>query len=521
MARVLHGALLAFAVCCALAAPSAQERPARVALFIGNANYPDGGRPLTTPVNDARALAETFRRLDFDTTVKENLGKQDLRGAIEAFVSSVRPGSLALIYFAGYGLQAGNQTYLMPVDANIWHEADIQREAISLETVVAQLHERGARNKIVVIDAAYRNPFERRFRNVPAGLATLGGPVGMLAIYSSAPGARTAEPTGTSSAFADELLKALRTPDRLAETVFNETRTGVSRATKGEQVPWVASSLVEELRFARVAPPPEPAPPAPASPLAPTASPATPVTPAPPPASAAKTPAPAPAATPSPVSPPAAVAKAQPPAAKASPPAAKAASPAPAAPSADPAAPTSAPAAKGLPPGPGARPAPPAASSEPATSQPGSTAQPTPPEPAPSAVATTTKPDASEKSLSAREVFQKHKLLGVFAWDCGRPPSDRNWYTMRRAIKGDRVEQAILTRPGRPSVTVFDTANEATENTIAVSGTRGKKAVSSSWEIDGRRMREVEATADGQPEIADGKWSRDGRDVVWSRKCSP
>jgi hypothetical protein len=154
MARVLHGALLALAVCCVLTAPSAQERPARVALFIGNATYPDAGKPLTTPVNDARALAEAFRRLDFDTTLKENLGKQDLRGAIDAFVSSIRPGSLALIYFAGYGLQAGNQTYLMPVDAAIWAEADIQREAISLETVVAQLHERGARSKIVIIDAA-------------------------------------------------------------------------------------------------------------------------------------------------------------------------------------------------------------------------------------------------------------------------------------------------------------------------------------------------------------------------------
>jgi hypothetical protein len=508
MARVLHGALLAFAVCCVLTAPSAQERAARVALLIGNANYPDGGRPLTTPVNDVRALAETFRQLDFDTTVKENLGKQDLRGTIDAFVSSVRPGSLALIYFAGYGLQAGNQTYLMPVDANIWQEADIQREAISLENVVAQLHERGARSKIVIIDAAYRNPFERRFRNVPAGLATLGGPVGTLAIYSSAPATRVAEPTGTSSAFADELLKALRTPDRLAETVFNETRTGVSRATKGEQVPWVASSLTEELRFARVAPPQEPAQPAPA-PTTAAPAPAAPATPAPPPAAAAKTP----ASPPAPVSPPAAVAKAAPPAAKGLP-------PGPGASSASPAAPASTPAAKGLPPGPGAISAPPAASPQPATSQPLDSAKP-PAASAPQTAATTAEPEATDPSLSAREVLQKHNLLGVFAWDCGRPPSDRNWYTMRRPIKGNRVEQAIVTRPGRPSVTVFDKASQTADNTIAVSGTRGKKAVSSSWVLDGRRMREAEATADGQPEIADATWVRDGRAVIWSQKCSP
>jgi hypothetical protein len=513
MARVLHGALLALAVCCVLTAPSAQERPARVALFIGNATYPDAGKPLTTPVNDARALAEAFRRLDFDTTLKENLGKQDLRGAIDAFVSSIRPGSLALIYFAGYGLQAGNQTYLMPVDAAIWAEADIQREAISLETVVAQLHERGARSKIVIIDAAYRNPYERRFRNVPAGLATLGGPVGTLAIYSSAPGTRVAEPTSNSSMFAEELLKGLRTDDRLAETVFNETRTGVSRASKGEQIPWVASSLLEELRFARVTPePPTPATPSPpaaaakAAPPSPAPAPSTtsPAAVAPEPTTAS----PAPATPATPASPPAAVAKAAPPAAKGLPPGPGAPSARPAAPASPPAAVAKAapPATKGLPPGPGA---PSAAPTEQPSTQ------------TPQTAATTAEPEAVDKSLSAREVFEKRKLLGVFAWDCARPPSDRNWYTMRRAIKGNRVEQAIVASPGRPSVTIFDKASETADNTIAVSGTRGKKAVSSSWVLDGRRLREVDATADGQPEIADATWVRDGRAVAWSRKCSP
>jgi hypothetical protein len=179
------------------------------------------------------------------------------------------------------------------------------------------------------------------------------------------------------------------------------------------------------------------------------------------------------------------------------------------------------PAAKGLPPGPGAVSAPPAAAPEPAGGQPPGSPAEQPATQTPQTAATTAEPEAADTSLSAREVFQKHKLLGVFAWDCGRPPSDRNWYTMRRAIKGNRVEQAIVTLPGRPSVTVFDKASETADNTIAVSGTRNKKVVTSSWQLDGRRMREVEATADGQPEIADGKWVRDGRAVTWSRKCSP
>jgi uncharacterized caspase-like protein len=486
MARVLHGALLAFAVCCVLTAPSAQERTARLALFIGNANYPDAGKPLTTPVNDAKALADAFRRLDFDATVKENLGKQDMRGAIDAFVSSVRPGSVALIYFAGYGLRAANQTYLMPVDANIWQEADIQREAISLETIVSQLHERGARTKIAVIDAAYRNPFERRFRNVPAGLATFGGPTGTLVLYSAAPGARAPDANGNSSIFADELVKSLRTADRAPETIFNETRLGVYRGSSGEQIPWVASSLVEDFRFARVAQEPQQVAPGAASPA--------PATPAPAPASS---PPPAAAAKASPA--PATATKAAPPAPA---PAPAVAAPAPAVTSPTVAAPAP---ATPLPPGPGAI--------QPAASSPAPTvATPAPTTPLPPG------PGAVQPAASPSEPTP---LLGVFAWDCGRPPSDRNWYTMRRVIKGNRVEQAILARPGRPAVTVFDQASETANNTIAVSGTRGKKAVSSSWAVDGQRMRETEATADGQPEIAGGKWVRDGREVAWSRKCSP
>lgn len=513
MARALHGALLVFALCCVLTAPSAQERAARVALFIGNANYPDAGKPLTTPANDARALADAFRRLDFDATVKENLGKQDMRGAIDAFVSSVRPGSVALIYFAGYGLRAANQTFLMPVDANIWQEADIQREAISLETIVTQLHERGARTKIAIIDAAYRNPFERRFRNVPAGLATFGGPNGTLALYSAAPGARAPDANGNSSVFADELVKSLGTPDRAPETIFNETRLGVYRASNGEQVPWVASSLLEDFRFARVATPaPQQSAPATASPAPATPAPA--AAPSPPPATAAKAP---PPPAPAPTTATKAARPAPPPAA---------ATPVPAAPSPAVAAP-----ATPLPPGPGAvqqaapSPAPADAAPAPTTTLPpgpGAVPPAAPPtEQTPEVAATTPQPEATDPSLSAREVFEKRRLLGVFAWDCGRPPSDRNWYTMRRPIKGNRVEQAIVTRPGRPAVTIFDQASETADNTIAVSGTRGRKAVSSSWELDGQRMRETEATADGQPEITGGKWVRDGRDVIWSRRCSP
>ena len=228
------------AMCFAFAGPSTQERFPRFALLIGNSNYPDGGAPLPTPIKDAHTLADQIRNLDFTTTLKENVGKVEMRAAIDDFVSKVTKGSVVLVYYSGLGLQAAGQTYLIPVDANVWSEADVQRDAVSIKDVVAQLHDKGARAKIIVVDAAYRNPFERRFRNVPAGLATLEAPVGTLAIFSTAPGRRAAETTGDSSVFATELSKALQTPDRPIESIFNETRTAVSRNSKNEQVPWVS-----------------------------------------------------------------------------------------------------------------------------------------------------------------------------------------------------------------------------------------------------------------------------------------
>src|SRR4029077_6261882 len=152
-------------------------------------------------------------------------------------------------------------------------------------------------------------PFERRFRASAAGLAALDAPDGTLAMYSAAPGKVINEGSGPNSLFVGELIKELRVPNLTAEEVFNRARIGVSRASNNEQVPWVASSLIDEFYFGQARPAsatstpvPAPAPPSPppvATP-APTPAPA-PTPPSPPPvATPAPTPAPAPAPTPPP-----------------------------------------------------------------------------------------------------------------------------------------------------------------------------------------------------------------------------
>jgi formylglycine-generating enzyme required for sulfatase activity len=266
-----------------------QQRAARVALVIGNDSYPDASTPLSTTIKDARTLADEFRRSEFEVDLKENVGKEDMQRAIDAFTGKIRSGTAALFYFSGYGIQVARQTYLIPVNAQVWTEAEVRRDGISVDSLLAEMQRKGAKVKIIILDAARRNPFERRFRASAAGLAALDAPDGTLALYSAAPGKVINDSTGANSLFVSELIKELRSPNLTAEEVFNRARIGVSRASNNEQVPWVASSLLEEFYFGSSRPvatapaaTPSPAPtpaPAPASP--PAARPAPPAAPAP------------------------------------------------------------------------------------------------------------------------------------------------------------------------------------------------------------------------------------------------
>ena len=105
------------------------------------------------------------------STCARTLGKEAMQRAIDAFTAKIKSGTAALIYFNGFGIQAGRQTYLIPVGAQIWTEADVRRDGISIDAVLAELHRKGAQVKIVILDASRRNPFERRFRTSAAGLA--------------------------------------------------------------------------------------------------------------------------------------------------------------------------------------------------------------------------------------------------------------------------------------------------------------------------------------------------------------
>jgi Tfp pilus assembly protein PilF len=237
----------------------------RFALVIGNAKYPDAEAPLKEPINDARDVADELKRDGFSVEIGENLTGDAMRRAFDKLYGRIKPGSVALVFFSGFGVQSTRQSYMIPVDAQIWTEADVRRDGFSLETVLGEINSRGAGVKIALIDASRRNPFERRFRSFSAGLAPVIAPNGTLVMYSAALSSVISDNGSDHSLFVQELLKEIRVPDLMAEETLNKTRVGVTRASRQEQVPWISSSLAEDFSFipggsGTRPPPPPPAP---------------------------------------------------------------------------------------------------------------------------------------------------------------------------------------------------------------------------------------------------------------------
>ncbi len=155
--------------------------------------------------------------------------------------------AVALVFFSGYGLQSGGHTYLIPVDAAIWNEQDVKTVGFNLDRILSDLAARGARLRLVIVDGARRNPYERRFRPTgQLGMAAVNGTPGTLTLYSSLPGASFEESGGSTSPFVDALITAIRKPGALAEEAFRRARADAARVYKGSQTPWVSSFLDED-----------------------------------------------------------------------------------------------------------------------------------------------------------------------------------------------------------------------------------------------------------------------------------
>jgi uncharacterized caspase-like protein len=222
---------------------------ARIALLIGNGHYPDADTPLTQPINDARALSQLLRRAGFYVITVEDAKKVELNAAVERLKSKMEHNATVVLFYGGYAIQSGRENFMIPVDAKIWRESDVQRDGIGIELLLLQLNQAGGGAEIVVIDASRRNPFERRFREYSHGLAPIDAPDNALVVTSELPDQIAYDSSDRNSVLVSELLKKLSAPGGSTDAVFNDALLDVARKSHGEQVPTVSSSLVDDVNL--------------------------------------------------------------------------------------------------------------------------------------------------------------------------------------------------------------------------------------------------------------------------------
>jgi uncharacterized caspase-like protein len=242
----LQWLLLAALLCVWGTAAAADAREKRIALVVGNDKYP--GSPLRNPVNDATALAAKLREVGFEVVLRTNVAQREMTRAVRDFGEKITPGSVALFYYAGHGMQARGKNYLIPVDADITSESSVSIEAIDVERVLDQLG--AARVSMVILDACRNNPFERRFRSgAGAGLAQIDAPAGTLIAYATAPGKIALDGDGKHAPYTEALLRAMDAPGLRVEDVFKQVRISVLKTTASKQIPWESSSLTGDFLF--------------------------------------------------------------------------------------------------------------------------------------------------------------------------------------------------------------------------------------------------------------------------------
>lgn len=215
---------------------------------MGNAAY-KSMPPLGTPVTDARSVCARFKQLGFDTEcVEDARTRREMRSAVQRYVGRMKPGAVAVFYFAGHGVQKRGENYLLPVEAQIDRVSDVDEEAMSLGYLMEAVSELKPSLNLVIVDACRDNMVERaRELALPRGFSAIDAPANSAVFYSTAPG-KVAFDSGKGAArgyspFAFEFLKRMEDDSQPLEEVFKRVIAGVQVATAGQQVPWVNSSF--------------------------------------------------------------------------------------------------------------------------------------------------------------------------------------------------------------------------------------------------------------------------------------
>ncbi|MDN3274870.1 caspase family protein [Frankia sp. RB7] len=233
------------------AAPAAlQGSEQRVALVIGNSNYQNAPQ-LANPDNDAQSMAQFLNSAGFEVISATDLGQNDMLRVVQDFsakVSARGPNTVAMVYYAGHGVQLAGENYLVPIDAKVSNQTELVNDSVRLVDVMSTLETIPSRMRIVILDACRNNPFPT-VNDAGRGLAIVDAPNGSIVGYSTAPGAEAQDGTNGHSPYTQAFLNVAREPNVPIEQLFKRVRLQVNQTTSGAQIPWESSSLTSDFTF--------------------------------------------------------------------------------------------------------------------------------------------------------------------------------------------------------------------------------------------------------------------------------
>ncbi len=221
-----------------------QSYQKRLALVIGNSSYLNGGS-LPNPVNDANAIASALQSVGFEVMKYQNVTQKEMKMAINSFGQKLSGYEVGVFYYAGHGMQNKGMNYMIPIEADLQTEAQIEFDCVAADRVLAYMEAAQVKVNVIIMDACRNNPFERSWNRSAAGngLAMMNAPTGSLIAYATAPGRVASDGQGSNGLYTSALLKYINDPKLTIEQVFKKVRTDVTDKSGGAQVPWETTSL--------------------------------------------------------------------------------------------------------------------------------------------------------------------------------------------------------------------------------------------------------------------------------------
>lgn len=226
----------------------------RLALVIGNGNYLNS--TLANPENDAREIKSALALYGFDVIEYENLNQSQMKKAMDEFGEKLKNYDVGLFFYAGHGIQSKGSNYLIPVDASLRSEEQVEYDCVQADRIVGLMEASGTKVNIIILDACRNNPFERSWTRAASGkgLAYMNAPSGTLIAYATAPGSTASDGSGQNGLYTSAILESIKIPNITILQMFQNVRSIVSMRSEKQQIPWESTSLTGDFYFYRANP---------------------------------------------------------------------------------------------------------------------------------------------------------------------------------------------------------------------------------------------------------------------------